>query len=389
MVSFDIWSALIVVGVVQGIFVISLFLIKREFRNPSQRYLMGILLVFLWLQLEFLSIRWPYTIEFTQFYGTRLGSWFLIGPLILLYTHSLTGQEKKGNRMFIHFLPFIFFVLILPLFYADFLGFRQVHYGMLTVFDRFNREEITVIQYVYSAVFVAQFIHLFAYLMIGLRRIKHYETAISTTYSSYQESEIRWLRITIYSLMCILVFASLFLVLFFFTLVYRRHLDYIYVLPMSFLMYIIAYKLSGIQLTSIRESELNTNGNGAKYQSSSLKSEDAETYSSRLKEYMSTQKPYLKNGLRLIDLSKELEIPAHHLSQVINEKYDQNFYDFVNSYRVEEAKSLMNESDKPTLLEIAFSSGFNNKTSFNNAFKKFSDSTPFAYRKKLRSEKTI
>lgn len=389
MVSFDIWSALIVVGVVQGLFVISLFLIKREFRNPSQRYLIGILLVFLWLQLEFLSIRWPYTIEFTQFYGTRLGSWFIIGPLILLYTHSLMGQEKKGNQAFIHFLPFIFFVLILPLFYADFLGFRQVHYGMLTVFDRFNREEITVIQYVYSAVFIAQFIHLLVYLMISLRRLTHYETAMSNTYSSYQESEIRWLRITIYSLMGILVFASLFLVLFFFTLIYRRHLDYIYVLPMSFLMYIIAYKLSGIQLTSIRESELSTNGNGTKYQSSSLKSEDAERYSSQLKEYMSAQKPYLKNGLRLVDLSKELEIPAHHLSQVINEKYDQNFYDFVNSYRVEEAKSLMSESDKPTLLEIAFSSGFNNKTSFNNAFKKFSDSTPFAYRKKIRSEKTI
>ncbi len=141
-------------------------------------------------------------------------------------------------------------------------------------------------------------------------------------------------------------------------------------------MYVIAYKLMGANFTIIESS--------SKYQTSSLKEEDASKYAEQLKEYMVSQKPYLKNGLKLVDLSQELDIPAHHISRVINEKYGQNFHDFVNSYRVEEAKSLMKESEKPTLLEIAFSAGFNNKTSFNNAFKKFSNSTPFAYRRNLR-----
>jgi AraC-like DNA-binding protein len=278
----------------------------------------------------------------------------------------------------------VFFVLILPPFFPDFLGFRQVHYGMLTVFDSFNREEITLIQYVYSSVFIAQFIHLFIYLMVSLKLLNGYHQKMSDNYSTFQESEIKWLRITIYSLIVIFVAASIFLVLFFFTLIYQRHLDYIYVLPMSFLMYVIAYKLSGIQFISIKESDVVING--SKYQSSSLKTEDAEQYSDLLKEYMAAQKPYLKNGLRLVDLSKDLEIPAHHLSQVINEKYSQNFFDFINRYRVEEAKSLMQISDESTLLEIAYSSGFNNKNSFNNAFKKFNSTTPFAYRKKMKSE---
>ncbi len=384
MSSFDIWSALIIVGVIQGFFVLSLFLIKREFKIKSQWYLMGILLAFLWLQLEFLSIRWPYTINFSQFYGTRLGSWLIIGPLIFLYTHSLVDKNRTDQKKILHFIPFIFFVLILPLFFPDSLGFRQVHYGMLTVFDNFNREEITGTQYIYSSIFIAQFIHLFIYLILSLRWLNRYQQAIKANVANYQEAEITWLRITIYSLIGILISATVFLILFFMTLVYRRHLDYIYVLPMSFLMYVIAYKLSGVQFTSIKEVEVTTNG--AKYQSSSLKKEDAERYSNLLKEYMNTQKPYLKNGLRLVDLSDELEIPSHHLSQVINEKYSQSFFDFINQYRVEEAKSLMKLSDETTLLEIAYSSGFNNKTSFNNAFKKFNKSTPFAYRKKMRSK---
>lgn len=311
------------------------------------------------------------------FYGTRLGSWFIIGPLLFLYTDSFINKERTKFAGILHFLPFIFFVLILPLFYADFFSFRQIHYGMLTVFDSFNREPISSIQYVYSVVFVAQFIHLFIYLVISLRKVRKYESKLADTYSSYQESELRWLRFTIYSLLGILVLASVFLVIFFLTLVYRRHLDYIYVLPMSFLMYIIAYKLMGANFTIVEPS--------SKYQTSSLKEEAASKYAEQIKEYMISQKPYLKNGLKLVDLSQDLEIPAHHISRVINEKYGQNFHDFVNGYRVEEAKSLMKELKKPTLLEIAFSAGFNNKTSFNNAFKKFSNSTPFAYRRNLHS----
>lgn len=388
MVSLDIWSALILVGIVQGFFVLSVLLIKREFKTISQRYLIGIIAIFLWLQLEFLSIRWPYTIEFLTFYGTRLGSWFILGPLIFFYTSSLISKKEQGQMFLIHLIPFFFFVLILPLFYSDFLGFRQVHYGMLTVFDQFNREEITFIQYVYSVVFVGQFIHFFGYIVYSLRSINQYEATLTDQVSSYDESEIKWLKLSLYSLLGILIFASLFLVLLFMTLIYRRHLDYIYVLPMSFLMFVFAYKLSGIQLTSV-EPQLEVEEASTKYQSSTLKQSDAQIYGNKLKEHMSTQKPYLKNGLRLVELSEELEIPTHHLSQVINEQYGQNFFDFVNSYRVEEAKSLMEQSEESTLLEIAFSAGFNNKTSFNNAFKKFSNSTPFAYRKKIQMQAAI
>lgn len=381
----DVWSILIIVGLVQGLFVLTLFFAKKEFQNKSQRYLMILVGIFIWLQLEFLSIRWPYTIDVTMFYGTRLGSWLAIGPVLFLYTKSLTTNKFEfGLKEALQFLPFVFFVLVLPLFYSDFLSFRQVHYGMLTAFDNF-KQEVSPIQYVYSSVFIAQFIHLFVYLLLSLKTVNYYKQVLNKSYSSYSESEIAWLKVTIYFLIAILFFAALFLVRYFFNLEYRRHLDYIYVLPMSFLMYLVSYKLAGVQFTSLAEEEVVVET--SKYKKSSLKPEQAEAYAESLQEFVEEKKPFLTNGLKLKDLSEQLDIPLNHLSQVINDKFGDSFYDFINKHRVLEAKQLMEKEKKATLLEIAYSSGFNNKTSFANAFKKFAGLSPSSYRKKLVEER--
>ena len=103
-------------------------------------------------------------------------------------------------------------------------------------------------------------------------------------------------------------------------------------------------------------------------------------YGRQLEEYLIKAKPYLNNELRLQELAEMLNIPSHHLSQVINEHLQTTFFDFINRHRVEEAKSLMKSDMESSLLEIAFKAGFNNKTSFTNAFKKFTKQTPLDYR---------
>lgn len=378
----DVWSILIIVGLVQGLFVLTLFFAKKEYQQKSQRYLMALVGVFIWLQLEFLSIRWPYTIDFSFFYGTRFGSWLVLGPILFLYTKSLTSDRLTfGRKEALHFLPFVFFVLVLPLFFSELLSFRQVHYGMLTAFDNF-KQEVSPIQYVYSSVFIGQFIHLFIYLLLSIRTVNYYKQELNKSYSSYSESEILWLKVTIYFLIAILLFATTFLVRYFFNLEYRRHLDYIYVLPMSFLMYLVSYKLAGVQLITLPAEA----SESSKYEKSSLKPDQAMAYAESLQEFVEEKKPFLTNGLKLKDLSEQLNIPLNHLSQVINDKFGDSFYDFINKYRVQEAKQLMEKERKATLLEIAYSSGFNNKTSFSNAFKKFAGLSPSSYRKKLVQE---
>lgn len=375
-ITFDIWSVLIIIGLAQGLFVISLLPSKLDWSKKYNYFLSAIVLVLLWLQLEFLSVRTPINIPLSIFYGTRHGSWLLIGPLFYFYCLHIYKQDLKISPQFwIHFIPFILLSLVVPLLYSDILSYRQVHYGMLTVFDPYN-EYVSPLQYFYSAIFIAQFIHLGVYLIIANREIREYKFNLEGNYSNYDLNNLKWLSHLSLTLIGVLVFASAFLTLLFYTEIYRRHIDYLYVLPMAYMMYLVSYKLTNSSWRQLRPEETN------KYAKSSLNSSKGEEYLERLNEYITHHKPYLDNELRLTKLAEEIDIPTHHLSQIINEKYGHNFYDFINKYRVEETIVILKKSEKEkiSLLEIAFQVGFNNKTSFTNSFKKFTGLTPSRYK---------
>ena len=100
---------------------------------------------------------------------------------------------------------------------------------------------------------------------------------------------------------------------------------------------------------------------------------------------MEKHKPYLENNLNLRGLAQELDVNANYLSQVINEQHGKNFFEFINSYRVNELKEMMNDPTNRqfTLLSMAFDCGFNSKTTFNTAFKRITGLTPSQYLKKV------
>ncbi|HEX8710056.1 MAG TPA: helix-turn-helix domain-containing protein [Pyrinomonadaceae bacterium] len=120
-----------------------------------------------------------------------------------------------------------------------------------------------------------------------------------------------------------------------------------------------------------------------KYERSSLTAETAERYLKRLLQLMETEKLYLDSGLTISKLAEKLSVPAPHLSQTINERLSQNFIDFINTYRVEEAKRrLLDPAWKHySVLAIAEEVGFNSKSSFNSVFKKHVRMTPSEFRK--------
>ena len=98
---------------------------------------------------------------------------------------------------------------------------------------------------------------------------------------------------------------------------------------------------------------------------------------------MENEKPFLNPDLTLKDLGEQLQIPARYLSQVINERTHQNFYDYVSQHRIAEAKRIFSDpSNNKTVLEVLYEVGFNSKSSFNTAFKKFTGSTPTHFRKR-------
>jgi AraC-like DNA-binding protein len=120
-----------------------------------------------------------------------------------------------------------------------------------------------------------------------------------------------------------------------------------------------------------------------KYQTSNLTKEEAERYLKQVTDHMERQKPFLKMDLTMKDLSDELGIPHRHLSRIINENLNQNFYDFIGRYRIEESKRMLLEagSTRKTVLEIIYEVGFNSKSSFNAAFKKYTGTTPSLFKK--------
>ncbi|MBV6644807.1 MAG: AraC family transcriptional regulator [Cyclobacteriaceae bacterium] len=111
-------------------------------------------------------------------------------------------------------------------------------------------------------------------------------------------------------------------------------------------------------------------------------SNDTLSLAMSIEQYMREVKPYLKWDLSLSSLAVELSIPERKLSETINHHFDKNFADYINAYRVEEAERLLTESatDKRSVLDIAYSCGFNSKTSFNRIFKSYTGKTPTQYR---------
>ena len=113
--SIDPIDILIILGVGQGVLLLLLSIPKFTRQQLSRYYLAALLLILIWLQLEFLAIRGVINIPFPWFYGTRLGAWFAVGPLIFLYQKALTQPKVPFQyRQLRHFIPFVFFKKIDP-----------------------------------------------------------------------------------------------------------------------------------------------------------------------------------------------------------------------------------------------------------------------------------
>jgi AraC-like DNA-binding protein len=120
-----------------------------------------------------------------------------------------------------------------------------------------------------------------------------------------------------------------------------------------------------------------------KYKNSSLSSGISNEIMERIQKCMEEDKTYIDPELSLRNLAAILNIQEKYISEVINKLKRQNFSDYVNSYRISYAKSLLKnpENKDKTMLYVLFESGFNSKTTFNNSFKKIVGCTPLEYKK--------
>jgi AraC-like DNA-binding protein len=120
-----------------------------------------------------------------------------------------------------------------------------------------------------------------------------------------------------------------------------------------------------------------------KYQKSSLAEEDKEKILMKIKREMEVNNYSANNLASLSALSKQINESSHHVSQVINEKMNKSFFEMLAYYRVEHAKKLIrgDKDGKITIEELAEMVGYNSKSAFNTAFRKYTSKTPSEFRK--------
>lgn len=358
-----------------------LFLLATGKRKgqTTELLLFGITLAFLWFQVEFFLIRNKLDVQFPFVYSTRYGSWLIVGPLIWLYNKATLNESFKISRKhLLHFLPFLIFTLILPLFFEGWITKRSTNYGMLTVFDRFNFESITFKHYLYGVVFIVQFLHATAYIFLSFVETRQFNSKAKNQHSNLPEAKLNTLKYLYFIGLLIILLCSAFTIFQFSTTMWKRNFDYLYVLPMLIFIFGLTYR--AIKYPGA----IFSNGTGlakVKYLKSGLTDLAKQTYLEKLEVKLNEEKLYRNNDLRLTDLANELNISVHHLSQIINEEKQQNFFDFINTYRVKEAQEKIASGESRTLLEVAYAVGFNNKNSFNAAFKKHVGMTPSSYKK--------
>ena len=143
---------------------------------------------------------------------------------------------------------------------------------------------------------------------------------------------------------------------------------------------ILIYFLLFIELKSGKITNLNWYT--SKYNKSALPVSEALKLKEKIICTVNEDKVYKDHNITLGLFAKQINITPHILSQVINEYFKCNFNDFINSYRIEEAKKMLTDikNSNYTIASIAYECGFNTLSAFNNAFKKFTGLTPTQYK---------
>ncbi len=123
----------------------------------------------------------------------------------------------------------------------------------------------------------------------------------------------------------------------------------------------------------------------AKYEASKLEDDQKAAYLAKLQQHFEKERPYLQQELTLRTVSEQISVPYRYVSQVINERLEQNFMDFVNSYRIDAAKTMLVDPNWShlTIDGIAGEAGFKSRSAFYTAFKKATGMTPGAFRKSV------
>ncbi|WP_161791971.1 helix-turn-helix domain-containing protein [Psychroserpens jangbogonensis] len=309
---------------------------------------------------------------------------FAYGPLLYLFTQSVVFKNYKlQKKSWVHFIPFLISICAVLglILFADTASVSETT-------NQMNNQQIPIYFRIGELLIIS---HIFYYLFKSKLEIKKVIGKAKDLYSAFNQDNFKLLK---FILNCFIILFSISLIHSILPFVGYKNGLLVTLLLMALFMF---YFINSILLKLLNQP---SNESGAitlidfeekkKYAGSYLSQTDLKAYMNTLENHMTSNERFLDSELSISDLSTELNMPSKIVSQVINEGYNCNFFDFVNKYRVEAAKSIFAKQtdEKLTIQGIMYDSGFNSKSSFNTAFKKFTKLTPTQFKNSIEKGST-
>lgn len=401
--SLNFLSIFLLIGGVNG-FVFAFLLLKLRKNNfAANRFLAGILAANGILLLHQFLVESHLVFQTPELLGAAIPAEVFLSPLLYLYVRTMTVPNGPDLKTALHFVPALICVfLISPFYFLDF-ELKQA------IFDSNYMQWPGILETTYPLYMAISGVQFTVYLALSFRLLFSHTTHIKQFFSYRENITLSWLR----------NFLLLYLMTWGFGFYYyysfvqsegniKPFLDWFFFFSVGVVFYLGSmgllqrriYKRSGVDVVrgvvdekpELEQPVENTKTEASietalvnKYKNSALTAEMSDRILNRLKQVMESEKPYLNSNLTLPELSKTVSTPPNYLSQVINEQLQMNFFDFINSYRIETAKQLMVNPLPHTLtiLDVAMESAFNSKSAFYSAFRKQMGITPSQYKKSL------
>lgn len=296
------------------------------------------------------------------------------GPTMYLYIKSETSKCFNFKlKHVLHYLPFILLTI--------YLLFNFHFYSIEEKKELLSSNKIFTWYHNGNLIYFIGF-QVFIYNVISIITIEKFSKD-NFFKNKTVLNKIKWNKFIIYGYFIACIFNNIIAYLYYYGSS-ENIAFYINACDAFFLIYFSVILIKALLSSNFGEKPNTTNAPG-------LTKNEFNSLNSKLELYMNENKPFLEFGLSLSELADRLEVKERHLSQFINSHFNMSFQDYINLFRIEEAKKIIKDSigSKKTVLEIVYESGFNSKSAFNFAFKKHTKTSPTNYKKSLQKKHNV